>query len=126
MREILFRGKRVDNGGWVYGYYARKGNHPENYKYFILVSNADNFDCRVLDYPFYFSEVEVVPETIEQYTGFKNNKKGKRIMTCKDCLHYEVCGLRNEVLDSGERPIDINAVETVCSYLKDRELLEVK
>ena len=29
MREILFRGKRVDNGEWVEGFYV---NVPEHYK----------------------------------------------------------------------------------------------
>lgn len=28
MREILFRGKRVDNGEWVEGYYVCKSKNP--------------------------------------------------------------------------------------------------
>ena len=31
MRDILFRGKRVDNGEWVEGYYVRAGHHWHKY-----------------------------------------------------------------------------------------------
>ena len=34
MREIIFRGKRIDNGEWVFGYY---GTNPE-----LLKGGADN------------------------------------------------------------------------------------
>ena len=78
MREILFRGKRVDNGEWIYGYYARKGNDPENYKHFIVFSNEDNFDCRLLNYPFYLAEIEVDPLTVGQYIGL-TDKNGNKI-----------------------------------------------
>lgn len=61
MREILFRGKRVDNGEWVYGFYtescaARMGTIIEN----------DNDDyC-------------VDPATVGQYTGLTDRNR-KRI-----------------------------------------------
>ena len=41
MREILFHGKRKDNGEWVEGYYAKRSNYAcfaseLKYKHFIL------------------------------------------------------------------------------------------
>jgi len=40
-REILFRGKCVDNGEWVYGYYIVAGDRPLNTmnKYFEIIGN---------------------------------------------------------------------------------------
>lgn len=63
MREILFRGKRVDNGEWVYGFYA---NIPElSGKDFIVSINSGLL-------------MEVIPETVGQYTGL-TDENGKRI-----------------------------------------------
>ena len=65
MREILFRGKRVDNGEWVYGFYS-----PVNLPIFGNQGHFINENG--------FRAVEVIPETVGQYTGFKD-KNGKRI-----------------------------------------------
>ena len=73
MREILFRGKRLDNGEWVDGCLAAYDlicpNYPED------TSNATG------DYygqtP-YVGFVEVDPETVGQFTGL-TDKNGKRI-----------------------------------------------
>lgn len=65
MREILFRGKRVDNGEWVEGYYAKSGD-----KTFILVDN----DIAVG----YVIMKEVIPETVGQFTGVID-RTGKKI-----------------------------------------------
>lgn len=69
MREILFRGKRLDNGEWVYGYYAEFSNHT---KHQIFVPNG----C-----------FEVDPSTIGQFTGL-TDKDGKRIFE-GDIVEFE-------------------------------------
>lgn len=72
MREIVFRGKDIDNKGWVYGALVQQQDDPLREKTLIIsYSNYQYGD---------FSEAvihEVDPETVRQYTGFvdKNSKK---------------------------------------------------
>lgn len=55
-REIKFRGKRIDNGEWVYGYYCFIG-YSDSQKHYIIPTFASAF-----------YGIEVDPETVGQYT----------------------------------------------------------
>ena len=69
MREILFRGKCIDTGEWVYGYYVR-----------TIEENADHslFEKDwIYDYEGW-CRYEVIPETVGQYTGL-DDKNGVKI-----------------------------------------------
>lgn len=60
-REILFRGKRVDNGEWVEGFYC--GDHPFMDFSFIVIGSV---------------EYKVKTETVGQFTGL-TDKNGVKI-----------------------------------------------
>ena len=67
MREILFRGKQVDNGEWVEGWLC-SSTFLNNTITTILVP------CEI----FGFDMVVVDPETVGQFTGL-TDKNGKKI-----------------------------------------------
>ena len=67
-REILFRGKRVDNGEWIEGYFLpgneRKSLHP---CIFVYLPETQSFECFDIDI-----------DTLGEYTGL-TDKNGTRI-----------------------------------------------
>ena len=90
MREIIFRGKRMDNDHWIKGSLIIEPNLPEFKSMYSDVRNAGK--SKYLIYPFDAKDgraIEVFPETVGQYTTFKN-KDGKKIYE-DDCLEYAGC-----------------------------------
>ena len=90
MRKIFFRGKRVDNGKWVCGYYVLRKrpyfkDKGANFEHIIcdnLVIDDFNDKQFVDTIPITYS---VDPETIGQYTGL-TDMNGKKIFEGDLCL----------------------------------------
>lgn len=76
MQQILFRGKRIKDGQWVYGYYVKATMHW--HKYGI---HEDFIVCNAIQNGGYFTVTRryaVDPKTIGQFTGYKD-KNGDEI-----------------------------------------------
>lgn len=65
MREIMFRGKDVDNGAWIYGYYIGPVGLDESHE---ICDISDPCGSRT----------DVAPDTVGQYTGL-TDFNGKKI-----------------------------------------------
>lgn len=79
-REILFRGKRTDNGEWVYGYLAGKN---------VIAGGGEDID----DY--FYSMYEVDTKTVGQFTGMYDDTKWENASSFDKEYAYSVSKINN-------------------------------
>ena len=142
MREILFRGKRTDNGEWFYGYYTNARYYLDKKEMHIIFEQ----DVEVYPHSEFAGGEEVIPETVGQYTGL-TDKNGRKIFEgdivvfadfFNDEIHRGVvywCDLAfwfdctETEGDEGMYSlayISVNVLEVIGNIYDNPELLEVK
>lgn len=120
MREILFRGKRIDNGEWVEGCYISSCEGT-----FIQTNCIEHYYVPAV------SCKKVVPETLCQFTGLCD-KNGNKIWE-NDILRYEWDGKTRIDIVKYQPPIftysnsmrwSLNQDEVIGNIFDNPELLQ--
>lgn len=73
MKDILYKGKRKDNGEWVFGYFV--AYKKESY---IFEQEQVDYGIDIGGYLDCCKMTEVIPKTVSVFTGL-HDKKGNRI-----------------------------------------------
>lgn len=131
MREIMFRGKRIENGEWLYGYYVHIG------------PVSCQIACIIPEYASAVYAIEVDHTTVGKYTGLLD-KNGKRIFEgdiCRNTRTNEIVSVHwhgsmagfvwNQKRDDSEYQYDFGALfrsydkyEVIGNIYDNPELLE--
>ena len=129
MREILFRGKRTDNGEWIEGYLVEKTIFSifDTHLSFVIYKKPTNI---------YHEEYrEIDPSTVGQYTGL-TDKNGVKIFEGDIVQHgnlvVEVAYIEKYTRFAGKRKgctmamFDWKSCEVIGNIYDNPELLEAE
>lgn len=131
MKDTLFRGKRKDNGEWVEGYFATVNpvDIPARNRKPKAIIFPNEARCNWFN-KYFYNAVEVIPETVGQFTGLVDCY-GKKIFEGDIVRLY--CGIYGtyemHILDirNGFKPIEeekIKEIDIIGNIHDNPELLE--